>query len=197
MVTTPEEDRLIQNLRMQLPGALDDIIKFELFNVYDEFFKNTNVWTEDVTFVTVEGRQDYIVENSAQTRVHRLDGVYSEDLTTQYPATMVEPGLVVLTNEVTAEVTLVARLICTVLDPANEDTGLPTIPEALLKNHYLCFVHGCLSRMMNQPAKPYSNERLAVYHGRKFRDMMAIARGDQRRANMMDGQRWRFPRGFV
>ena len=47
--------------------------------------------------------------------------------------------------------------------------------------------------MMSQAAKPYSSERLAVYHMRRFRSGIAAARTDAMRQNAYRGQAWRFP----
>lgn len=190
-----EEDRLLKNLRMNLPGAIDPVIKLELFNCADEFFTNTNLWYEEVDFVAVPTTREYLFESGGASRIHRLEYVTDTDKTRKIAATMDEPGVVVLGTAVGERTNLVCRLIYSVRDP-EDDNGMPQIPAAIMQKYYNAFLEGTLSRMMSHPAKPYSNERMAVYHGRKFRDMMAIARGDARKMNVFDGQRWTFPRGF-
>lgn len=190
-----EEERLIQNLRMQLPGALDAIIKSELFNTCEEFFTQTNVWHEDVEFVAVPATREYLFENSGSSRIHRMEYVADRAVTRQFPATMGEPGVILLRDPVEQNTDMVARMTLSVRDPVDNE-GMPQFPAWITQRYYFAFLSGTLSRLMSQPAKPYSNERMAVYHGRKFRDMMSIARGDARRANIFDGQRWRYPRTF-
>ena len=37
-------DRILATLRVRVPGATDDVLRLELFNVMDRFFRRTNVW---------------------------------------------------------------------------------------------------------------------------------------------------------
>lgn len=194
-MATLEEQRLLNNIRVHAPGALDNVIKLELFNVCDEFFVETNMWAEDVPFTASPGIKEYLFENEGASRVHRLEYVKpaSEDRFVQ--ATLLEGGRVVLRDDVNVATAMIARLILSVRDPVDGE-DMPQFPTWIMQRYFHLLVEGTVARLMGQPAKPYSNERLSVYHARKFRNMMAVARGDARKVNIYDGQRWRFPRTF-
>jgi hypothetical protein len=56
---------------------------------------------------------------------------------------------------------------------------------------------GVLSRLTTQPGKPYSNQKLAVYHGRHFMEGVALAKKEARQGHVFGGQRWAFPQTFA
>ena len=56
---------------------------------------------------------------------------------------------------------------------------------------------GLLGRMMSQPAKPYTNMQLSVYHMRRFRDGIARAKVEAMHQNVYRAQSWRFPQTFA
>jgi hypothetical protein len=43
-MTCEPTDRLLQTLRVQTPGATDDMISLHLYNIMDEFFRRTSAW---------------------------------------------------------------------------------------------------------------------------------------------------------
>jgi hypothetical protein len=52
-------DRLLQTLRVHVPGATDDLLSLELFNVMDEFFRRTNAWRHDTDIQLQLGINEY------------------------------------------------------------------------------------------------------------------------------------------
>lgn len=191
--------RLMDNLRIKLPGALDGVIKLELYNVLDEFFRETLAWREDVQFTTVVGDQTYQLTTTDDVQILTLMwvGPADEDGRPTWgrsvAAEMQEPGIIRLAEKPAAIDDYVVVLALTVADPTLAD-GFPFIPEWTLTRYHGAIIDGVLSRMMSQPAKPYSNSSMAVYHGRRFRNACAVARSEARKNNVFAGQAWRFPK---
>lgn len=183
--------RLMDNLRIKLPAALDGVIQLELYNALDEFFRDTQTWVEDVPFVTEADVLEYELTPTGHARIHQLVGVTDADNLT-IGATMATPGLVTLMTPYTAGNTLTAWLSLTPTDPVTRQ-GYPVVPDWLLERYRDTIEAGVMSKMMSQAAKPYSSERLAIYHMRRFRSGIAIARTDAMRQNAYRGQAWRFP----
>jgi hypothetical protein len=65
-------ERLMINLRAALAGATDELIKLQLFNVVDEFFRRTNVWKQDAEINLTEGERDYALIMPPNTTVVRM-----------------------------------------------------------------------------------------------------------------------------
>lgn len=183
--------RLMNNVRLRVPGALDSAIQLELFNVLDEFLRETNVWQEAINFRTRAATADYSIEPESVSTIVRLIKLQNSD-EIDVAATMELPGELVLKLEPSATETLTATVALTVNDPVNRE-NYPEFPAWILDKYWLGFVDGILSRMMSMPAKPYSNTQLAIFHGRKFAGLKATAKSEVLHKNLHNGQAWRFP----
>ena len=190
----PQIDRLMDNVRVHLPGAVDSLIQREIFNTLDEFLKTSLLWTEEIPVDLSAGETIYDVIPAAGQPTQLITVVNPDGITVG--ASMAEPYVLVLQNTPTTEEELTATVALTVVDPVKTD-GNPEVPEWIVTKYYLGILDGVLGRMMSQPAKPYSNERLAIYHLRRFRDATAGARVDARRKNVYGAQRWRYPQNFA
>ena len=71
MSCAPNE-RLLQTLRVHVPGATDAMIELELFNVVDEFFRRTSSWLYTQDIELEENRLDYALALPADSTVVRL-----------------------------------------------------------------------------------------------------------------------------
>ncbi len=188
---TAELTRLMNNVRLHAPGALDDTFKLELFNALNDFCTDSKIWQEDIDFETVADQREYtIVENEAATMITLMSVVNSDDI--PVAATMKTPAVISLQTLPSEAHTLTARVALTVVDPVDTN-DYPYMPEWLLKKYYATILEGVVGLMMAQPAKPYTNERMAIYHTRKFRSGIAVARAEVRHQNLYGGQTWRFP----
>jgi hypothetical protein len=192
---TPELQRLMNNARVNLPGAIDASIKDELFNTMDQFFKGSNIWQEDIAFETEDAVTTYDVLPSGVATINRLVGVHNAD-NIPVAGTMRVPGVLVLGRAPTAGQTLTATVALTVSEPASRD-DYPEHPDWILAQYNDVLLAGLLSGLMAQIAKPYSNERMAIYNGRKFRAGISRAKVEANHHNLYGGQRWTFPRAFI
>jgi hypothetical protein len=188
--------RLMKTLTVRLPGALEDVIKLELFSIADEFLRVSQLWTEEIIVVTTEDETFYEIEAEATTsKINRLINVKNAD-ERLISATMAVIGELVLTNEPPADESYTVTVALSIADPTDTN-NFPRIPTWILEKYRETFLDGTLGRMMSIPAKPYSNERMSVYHLRRFRDGMAQARVDARHKNVDSANSWQFPRGWA
>jgi hypothetical protein len=59
--------------------------------------------------------------------------------------------------------------------------------------YFPAFEDGLILKMASQPEKPYTSAQLANFHGARWRQALGNARADMAKANVADGQAWRFP----
>lgn len=190
-----ELSRLMDNLRIRLPGAVDTVLKLELFNTLKEFFSDSSSWYQDVTFQVTPGELSYEIVPNGVCQVVRLYGVVNGE-ERAVNASWELPDTLHLYTEPSKADTYTARLILSVLDPTTRE-DYPVFPDWALQAYGNEIMDGVIGRMMSQAAKPYSNERLAIYHMRRFRAGVASARVDALRKYTYRAQAWRFPQTFA
>jgi hypothetical protein len=188
-------NRLMDNLRVRLPGATDEALKLEYFTTMDLFFQNTNIWTEDVDFEVTPDNKDYYVTPSGVATIVRLMGVVNSD-GVPVAALMKVPGEITLVRSPNQADTYTLQLALTVTDPVTRD-GYPEYPDWIITKYGANILDGVLGRMMSQIAKPYSNERMAIYHLRRFGTCITTAKVEAQHRNVYRGQSWRFPQTFA
>jgi len=192
---TADLNRLMDNLRIRLPGATDEALKLEYFSAMDQFFSATNIWTEDIDFEVTNDNKTYYVTPSGVANIQRLMGVVNSD-GVPVAALMKTPGEITLVNYPNQADTYTLQLALSVKDPVTRD-GYPEFPDWILEKYGVDLIDGVLGRMMSQIAKPYSNERMAIYHMRRFQNTMAVAKVEAQHRNVYRGQSWRFPQNFA
>lgn len=204
MPVSADITRLMNDMRLRLPGALDNVIQQEMFAAINEFFQESNVWRQDVPFSTVAGTDTYPITPTGVAAINRLMWVYdttnwnnNNGTASAYncpavAATMATPGTIVLDVAPSTVRSLVATVGLTLADPADSN-NYPQFPTWIMSKYRSDFFDGVLGRMMSQPAKPYSNQQLAVYHLRRWRGAISKARVETRRKNSYGLQAWRFP----
>lgn len=193
-MTSPAINRFMNNARVHLPGALDSAIQQEFFNVLDDFCQKSKIWQEEIEVNIETGETEYeIVASEPGTIVSLISFNNSNGI--PVACSMATPGTIVLDAEPSNDDTCTAIVSLTVVDPTAGD--YPQFPEWLLQNYFTGLVDGVVGRMMAQPAKPYSNERMAIYRTRLFNDARARARSEASKKNLHGGQAWRFPQSFA
>lgn len=187
--------RLMKNLRVQLPGAIDDAIKLEVYNALNDFFQGSNIWREDLSVAITAGDKSYTLTPTQTSNIVRLIGVENSD---KLP---VSATLDLITQELVLELepstndTYTVQVVLTVNDPVDAE-DYPEAPDWVINLYMNDIISGVLGRMMAQPAKPYSNAALAVVHTRSFQAATAVARAEANRRFTFGAQRWRFPQSF-
>lgn len=194
MALSVEQLRLMSNIRVAVPGALDDAIRLELFNTLDQFLQETNFWQEEIDFTVTSGVMSYVLTPTEPGSIIALLAHTNAELV-PVRATMALPGTVDLVNDPLTGEVYTATVSMTVVDPVDAD-DMPEMPDGLLLKYGAGITSGVIGRMMAQPAKPYTNERMGIYNTRLFRGTIANARSAVLHKNIQGGQTWRFPRTF-
>lgn len=196
-------NRLIDNARIRLPGALDTAIQFELFSVMNDFFQKSNIWYEDIQFTANPTTETYIENPDAFTyqlvpesgTITRLMTVVNSMGYAQR-AYMPTLGYLILDRAPATADTYTARVALTVTDPITRD-GYPQFPDWILNKYGNDILDGILGRMMGQIAKPYSSPTMATYHLKKFEGAISQAKVEASHQNVYRGQNWKFPQTFA
>lgn len=196
-------NRLMDNARVKLPGALDSVLQMELFSVLNEFFQQTSIWTEDISFDVAATSLSRVTNPEAYTytivptdgTIVRLMGVIDSNGFGQ-AAEMDTPGEIVLQYSPNGADTYKASVAKTVTDPVTRE-GYPVFPQWVLDKYGSEILDGLLGRMMGQIAKPYTSPQMAQYHLRAFKAGISRAYTESLHGNVYRGQRWRFPQTFT
>lgn len=192
MSLSSEYSRFFKRARTRLPGAIDDQIRLELFAVLDEFFKESNAWWEEIRVPVITTKLAYEFESDEPAaQIIRLLKTYTAD-DVAVKAIMPTPGVLEIAYAPSQNLNYYALVSLTVSDPVDDD-GYPVIPDWVMLRYRETIMDGTLANMMAQVNKPYSSERMAVYHARRFRNGIGVARAEALRRNMYAYNAWRFP----
>jgi len=193
-MSSPHTNRLMDQARINLPGAIDGAMLVEFYSVLKEFFTRSNAWTEEIGFTTILGEKDYTLTPTAGAII-RLLGVV-EDERNPVNASMATPAALKLSWEPTEVRPLVAHVVICVSD-ASATTDYPVYPQWIVDKYHNEILDGLLGRMMAQTAKPYSAPGAAMVRLRNFRAGTNQAKLEASRRNVFAAPAWRFPRSFA
>ncbi len=210
MPLKPEDSEDVLNeLRIKLPGSSDAGIKLELFGVIKEFLQDSNSWLENIELMVTAGTQSYALVPRKGGQIIRLGGVW-DGLGLPVHASM--PNFGTLTVHQSIQVTSVAQaesdtsrkattpwtvnVIKNTSLPTTKD-AIPVAPDFVLQVYSTYIMDGVLGKMMSQTSKSYTNVQMGVYHLKRFRDGISIARDAAFNQNLFGGQRWQFPQNFA
>jgi hypothetical protein len=189
-------DRILSEARIRLPGAIDDVMKLELFGVLDEFFRRTMLWQETIRLGVITTKQTYdLSSNEWIATINELIYVMNKDAI-PVNASMPVAGELYLYSYPAEDQTYTVRVALALAD-ALDDDGCPQVPQWIITKYHEAFKDGLMARMVLQPAKPYFNKDLSLYHGARFRSAMTAAFADMKQQNTFDTQAWRFPQTFA
>jgi hypothetical protein len=197
MAASNDQTRLINDARIRLTGAVDNVIQQELFAITDEFLKFTNIWTQLLPFLTVPNQNTYVVTPAfASTAINRLMYVMNSSLLPVAGGSMSIPGRLVFTPILSTSDTFMAAVGLNTVDPVDAN-NYPLIPAWITTKYRTDFLDGLFGRMMSQPVKTYSNEKMSIYHLRRWRQALSKAKKEVQHQNTMRGQAWFYPASFA
>ena len=188
-------NRLMDQLRIRLPGALDGTLQLELFSVMNEFFQNSNCWSEDIPMRVTPSRTTYEIVSTTPSLINRLLDVKTSSGVV-IAARMPQPGTIELFNAPSQDDVYTVQVALTITDPVDRE-GYPEFPDWFLAKYGNDILDGVLGRMMSQLAKPYSQPQLAQYHMRRFTQAVNRAGVEALHGHVFRGQYWKFPQTFA
>jgi len=202
----PRNLETVMNMcRVELTGVSDALLKATMFEVMDEFFRDTNSWREEIVFNVAppatapatpqqfQAATAYPITPS-EGQIIRLDGVINGNRS-QVAALMPEVGVIHLTHVPNFAQQYTAFVTKNVSLPLTKD-DYPIGPDWLLQKWHLAIKHGMIGYCMNQKNKSYSDIKGALYNLQKFRQFVANVRSAVLRANTIGAAAWRFPQQF-
>lgn len=185
--------RLIDNLQIRLPGALLGTIQLELFNVVDEFCRDIGAWRDILEVTLTAGQTLYDLASTGATilELFELSHLSLDTTGAVYEA----PGQLLLPIPPNAQDASRPLYANVTLAPAGDNTDVENwLPVDMWTAHHGLLLEGTLARMMSQIAKPYSHPQMAVYHGKRFRNAMALVRATQASGGVNGAPTWSYPR---
>lgn len=187
----------MDNLRIRAPGVLDGVLQLELYNALDAFLQATNIWTQDIQFTAIGGtlcgatidiEPDY-------GSIYQLMWTRNSQKMNQLMS-MMEPGTLEYLQPVSDTDTWTATCAITITDPTTSD-GYPVAPAWIVDKYRSIIIHGTLAMLFSQPAKPYTSDKLAIFHGKHFEAGKGKGKAEAQQRNLYGGQAWRFPQAFA
>jgi hypothetical protein len=210
MIAKQDFEQLMTQAEAKLVGVSTRAMHAEFYDVLTEFFNDSSIWTEHVTFQYQINTIGYPV-SVPEGQIIRLNAVADWGTNTPpeltapitpglprplpLPALMPQIGLIVLSNIPSNPGFAQAQFTLNCSLPASRD-GVPIAPDWVLPIWHVGLLDGLLGKMMNDPNKSYSNATGAAYHLKRFRDAIQRARVSKLRANTLGSGAWRFPQSF-
>jgi hypothetical protein len=189
-----ESKRIRDNLRINLPGALDGVLQLELFNTVDEFCRGSMAWTETLSIPLIAGQVTYLPTPANQVILTVYVGTHPTADLSGMIYDQEQFILTLITLPTAADVAAGNLLLDVALAPTADTPVDSLLPGRLWTRFHQSIFHGCMGRMMSQKAKPYSDPTLGTYHLRRFHNFMALARANSDAGAVPDGQAWSFPK---
>lgn len=187
-------DFLLNQATIKVPGASSAGLKLELFDVFREFFTDTNAWMEDIPVSIVPATITYALTPS-EGAIVRLAGVVDVNMIPQ-PAIMPTIGTLLFREPYAQAQTFTATVVKTCALPIGKTDMLTVVPDWLLPIWSVGILDGLMGKMMAQMGKSYSNQKQSNYHLARFRDAIQRARTAALRRNTIGSQAWSYPQGF-
>lgn len=194
MLQKIDVDNLMNQLRVELLGVSEGLLRSMMFQTMTEFLNDSSAWTEWIIINAVPHQHRYNV-TPTEGMIIRLDKVVKLPHHFFQPALMPEIGTIVAEHAPANAEQWAAHVVLNVSLPTLKD-GVPIAPEWLLKQWFLAIKHGMLGELMNQKDKSWSNSAGAQYHLTKFRGYIGQARAIKLKANTNGASAWRFPQGY-
>ena len=198
--------QLYIRVKTHIPGAIDAVIRQEIFAVMIDFTSSTNIWREEVPLHIEPNVLSYPFQVTAglPNRLMRVWKVGDQFRNwADSSITMRIPGVIELwraQNEAVEWTAQVAKACSTdqmTTGTPAVATGYPVIDHWIVDKNIDTLFHGALAYMYRQPAKVYFNKEAAGANYVLYNSGKALARADDQRMNVYDAQAWNFPQSFA
>lgn len=209
-VTTPV-DRLIQTVRAHVPGVPEEMVKLELFNTIDTFFRRTLAWRFPNDITLLANTTEYDVETPAGAVAVAAINATHNGLTMptfepsavsmvagQLAWAFTQPDVVLLANAPSSQQLAYPLTVMFALsiqrDALEIDPGDWQLDDWMYDMFFGDWINGIYASLYGMPAKPWSNPQLAVFHGKKFWSGMSQRKRQANTGFVYGAVGWSFPR---
>ena len=190
-------ERILNSVQTRLNGGvLEDFARAELLDVAELFFERSCAWRETFDVTWAADTAQATVTLSANTRIVQL--MYVGDSTQKVQLTaatvegesstsiakFVEPNILLLQDGRAEE--FAASAVC-----AMTATSLDAFPAELLVRWREGLTNGLLGRLYAIPQRPWTSEKLALWHTRL--EKFSISQAQRLSARNFGSPGWRFP----
>lgn len=184
---------LMDALRVQLPGALDAAITIELFGAVDELCRVGEAWQSTIEITLQTHVSVYPIPIPASTEIVQIYSIEHDSL--DVSDTIFDPDVNAISFTDLPEAGDIDQplFVDVSLVPTRDAAIDNYLPSTMWNAYHQALLHGTLGRMMMQAAKTYSSPTLAVYHLKRFRNLMAHTRASLGTAGAYGGQNWSYP----
>jgi hypothetical protein len=207
---------IFNRIKTQIPAAPDAVIRQEIWSTMLDFTTDTNIWIEEVPIAVLPNITSYnfTVTHGYPTRLMMAWDNAGDDPArkTHWPQggmTMRVPGKIELFHKPTAaqswmiavaKATSDERFVFvdppTVPPTPPSPTGYPEVDDWIVNQNNDVIYYGTMYFLQRQPSKPFGNVQAAKENGAIYQSGKSTVRVNQMRANVYNGQAWRFPQDF-
>jgi hypothetical protein len=179
----PNVNRLYDNVQAVVPGVQLPFIQMQTWNTVEDFYVKSTIkrvsanWTMGIGVSAVDFNpwdETWLV-----AWILGFTGITHA---------LVEPPGVLIDRSLPTQARYGTALLA--LKPNSFNAVLPV---EVWSTWFEVVLDGVLSRIYQQPMKPYSSPQLAEYHGKRYRNGISTARAVAQKGNTDGGGRWRFP----
>lgn len=200
-------NKWLKMLLPQTPGAVRSVVKAEFLKAVREFYEQSGCLRETVVRDVSTGVDSYVInpDTALMTTLRILNVAYDGRglrILQRKPDRRTDPDgtpthwyrsgvkTVVLYRIPTVDLEDGLSVYISTLP----DTSTNLLPDISETDHFEALMNGTLGRLMQQPAKPYSDAVRATYHLRRFRSAIAEYKGLANKGNVPAGAGWTFNR---
>ena len=188
--------RLKDRVRAALPGARDEAIALELFDVADSACRTGRIWREVYELDLVADQEEYEISIPTGRKVVTVYKIVHDNTSITMANCYYDLAENILTfRDYIPDATDVATdPVAYITFAFAPETDIEDITVATLERYYDLFLAGVMHRLMSHVGKPYSNPARAMQYQRQYHVLLARARRDAEIEGLYGAAHWRFPK---
>lgn len=200
MALSADMTRLLEDLKMEVPGALQSGYLAAVFMAMDDLLDFSNLWYEDINFTLVVGQRSYTLTPPVQGRIVRLQVLYNPSVSTQPNLMWADRAQLILPNQIMIATTPSTPVLYTArvskkLATVDAD-GAPDAPDWMVQRYRDQLKVGAMSLLFAQKNRPWGDPQQAVFRGQQFVAYKTTARIDALKSNVAGQTNWAYPHTY-
>ncbi len=175
-------DELVLDIKLQLKGAEDNIIKMYLSRVARDFLIKTKIWYEVLECTIENGVLDYDLITS-NGDIEQIDNIYmlineKKVKVNSFNYNITDWNLITLKEIFTEYYDTKTLYVKAIIKPFVNDLY---IPSNLIERYANAFISGTINKLAMMPNYPYTNFDIGQLHLRKYNEIVTKALQDKRK----------------